>query len=265
MNQIGEEEFRDAIIATKKDARLVAAAKNDRINSSDSLYREFVKLTVDRQREIINSISSDYFVSAAWKIAFVLNNTPQANLADMVQAAGKALFYAREQNAVQETVRALRFYQDTQYFKTVSVLLGEAAEFVRSDLGLVAKILVHPELYGTIRALDPSMPSSERFVQSIGRIASYTRDAKSTMAVASFLHARLYSSFFDSIATLVENSVFLARNRCAIRQILAGLGSGSVDRVLQRHSASKKVVSDICDVAWKTHDSQAIRSYLEGL
>src|SRR4029079_12823992 len=98
MNQMSEEEFRDAIIATKKDAKLVAAAKNDRMNSPETLYREFIKLTADRQREIIAQVSNDYFVGANWKVAFVLNNTPQAALADMVLAAGKALFYSREED-----------------------------------------------------------------------------------------------------------------------------------------------------------------------
>jgi hypothetical protein len=265
MNQISEREFRDAIIATKKDAKLVAAAKNDRTNSPESLYREFVKLPIDRQREIINSVSNDYFVAAAWKIGFQLNNTPQASLADAAQAAGKALFFARDEDSVKETIRVMKLYQDSPFYKTVANSLGDAAEIVRSDLSRVAEIFVHPELFGLIRSLDPASPASERFVQSIGRIAAYTRDLDSVMTVAAFLHARRYLSFFDSIATLVENSVFLARDRKSIREILAGLGAGSVDRVLQKHSGNKNVASQIEDVAWKTRNWRAIRNYLEAL
>ena len=265
MNQISEAEFRDAIIATKKDAKLVAAAKNDRINSPESLYREFVKLSVDRQREIINSISNDYFVAAAWKIGFQLNNTPQAHVAEAVQVAGKALFLARDEDSVKETVRVMKLYQDSPFYKTVANSLGDAAEIVRSDLSRVAEIFVHPELFGLIRSLDPASPSSERFVQSIGKVAAYTRDLDSVMAVATFLYARRYLSFFDSIATLVENSVFLARDRNSIREILAGLGAGSIDRVLQKHSDNKSLSSQIQDVAWKTRDWRKIRNYLEAL
>jgi hypothetical protein len=265
MNQISEAEFRDAIIATKKDAKLVSAAKNDRINSPESLYREFIKLPIDRQREIINSVCNDYFVSAAWKIAFQLNNTPQANLADTVQTAGKALFFARDEDSVKETIRVMKLYQDSPFFKAVATTLADAAEIVRSDLSRVAENFVHPELFGMIRSLDPASPSSERLVQSIGRIAAYTRDLASVMAVANFLHARRYLSFFDSIANLVENSVFMARDRNSVREILAGLGAGSVDRVLQKHAENRAVVSQIRDVAWKTRDWRAIRNYLEAL
>ena len=47
MNQITDREFCDAIAATKKDAKLVAAAKNDRMNSAETLYREFEKLPLE--------------------------------------------------------------------------------------------------------------------------------------------------------------------------------------------------------------------------
>jgi len=265
MNQISEEEFRDAIIATKKDAKLVAAAKNDRMNSPETLYREFLKLSVDRQREIISLVSNDYFVGANWKIAFVLNNTPQANLADMVQAAGEALFFSREEGSVKTTLHALRLYQDSPFFKTIAAFLGDAAEMVRSELIHVAEIFVHPEIYGMIRSLDPSAPTSDRFVRCLGCVASYTRDLESTMAVASFLHARRYSALFDSIASLLENSIFMARDRKSVREILAGLGAGSIDRVLQQHADNKQVVSNIRDISWKTRNSSTIREYLEAL
>ena len=45
-------DLRDAIIGLKKDAKLVAAAKNERTNSPEGMYREFTKLPVDRQKEI---------------------------------------------------------------------------------------------------------------------------------------------------------------------------------------------------------------------
>src|ERR1043166_419028 len=108
MNQISETEFRDAIIATKKDAKLVAAAKNDRTNSPATLYNEFSKLPVERRRDIIVQISNDHFVASQWKIAFPLNNFPAAILPDAVNAAGKALFFARNEEGVREVVRAMR-------------------------------------------------------------------------------------------------------------------------------------------------------------
>src|SRR5436853_6108010 len=95
MGQIGEKEFRDAIIATKKDAKLVAAARNERTSSAEGMYREFLKVPVDRQREIINALSAENFVGAQWKIAYILNNLPPAILSDALAAAGKALFYSR--------------------------------------------------------------------------------------------------------------------------------------------------------------------------
>jgi hypothetical protein len=265
MNQISEQEFCDAIIATKKDAKLVAAAKNDRTNSPETLYREFVKLPVDRQREIISQVGNEYFVGANWKIAFVLTNTPPAVLADTVQAAGKALFYSREEDGVKQSVHALRLYQDSPFFKTIAGLIGDAAEMVRGELTQVVEIFLNPEIYGMIRALDPSAPASDRLVQSVGRVASYTRDLNSTKAVATFLHARRYSSQFGSIASLLENSIFMARDRQSVREILAGLGAGSIDRVLQQHSDNKQVISNIRDISWKTRNAETIRNYLEAL
>ncbi len=123
MNQISEQEFRDAIIATKKDAKLVAAAKNDRMNSPESLYKEFLKLPVERQKEIIALVANDHFVGAQWKVAFPLNNLPSANIPDGVSAAGKALFFAREEDSVKETVRALRLYQESPFYKSIASFL----------------------------------------------------------------------------------------------------------------------------------------------
>src|SRR5688500_2387599 len=120
MSQISEQEFREAIIATKKDAKLVAAAKNDRMNSPETLYREFIKLTVDRQKEIIASISNDHFVGAQWKVAFPLNNLPATNAADGVHAIAKALFFSRDEASVKETIRAIRTYLESPYYKTIA-------------------------------------------------------------------------------------------------------------------------------------------------
>jgi hypothetical protein len=264
-NQISEQEFSDAIIATKKDAKLVAAAKNDRMNSPEALYREFLKLPVDRQKEIIGSVANEQFVGAQWKVAFPLNNLPAANAADAVGAAGKALFFTRDEDSVKETVRALKLYQDSRFYKTVATSLGEAAEIVRSELATVAQILTHPELYGMIQNLDPEAPVSEKLVLTIVRVASYTRDLNSTLNVARFLQARRHSKGIESIATLMENTLFMARDRKSVREILAGFGAGSVDRVLQRHSENKDVLSGIRDIAWKTRNADAIRNYLEQL
>jgi hypothetical protein len=265
MNQISEQELRDAIIATKKDAKLLAAAKNDRSNSAESLYREFAKLPVERQREIIASIATDYFVAAYWKIAFSLNSLPAASVADGVAAAGKALFFAREEESLKETVRALRMYVDGPFYKIVATCLGDAAEIVRSDLAAVARILTDPDIFGLLRSFDPGVPVSERIIQCIVRVAMYTRDRDATMTTARFLYARRHSPAVEAIAGLIENTVFMARDRKSVRQILAGLGAGAVDRVLQRHADNKTLLANIRDVAWKTRDSDAIRNYLQAL
>ncbi|MCI0602100.1 hypothetical protein L0156_03735 [bacterium] len=265
MNQISEQELRDAIIATKKDVKLVGAAKNDRINSVESLYKEFSKLPVDRQREIIASVAMDYFVGAQYKIAFQLNSLPAAALADGTAAAGKALFFTREEECLKETIRALRLYLQSPFYKIVASSLGEAAEIVRSDLAAVARILTEPDVYGLIQSFDPSTPVSERLIQCIARVAMYTRDLDSSLLVAKFLHARRHSSAAETIAGLIENAIFMARDRRSVREILAGLGGGGVDRVLQRHAENKAVLSNIRDVASKTRDSRAIRSYLDAL
>ena len=265
MNQISEQELRDAIIAIKKDAKLVAAAKNDRINSAEALYKEFAKLPAERQREIIASIATDYFVAGYWKIAFQLNSLPAPAVADGLAAAGKALFFAREEDSVKETIRALRLYADTPFYKTITSSLGDAAEIVRSELVSVARILTDPDIFGFIRSLDPNAAVSQRITQCIARSAMYTRDLDSTKTIARFLYARRHSSAVEAIAGLIENTVFMARDRKSIREILAGLGAGAVDRVLQRHPENRTILANIRDVAWKTRDSDAIRNYLQAL
>jgi hypothetical protein len=265
MNQISEQEFREAIIATKKDAKLVAAAKNDRWNSAEALYREFIKLPLDRQREIIASICNDYFVAAQWKIAFQLNNLPAANVPDAVAAVGKALFFTREEESVKETIRVIRQYLESPFYKVIVMSLADSVEIVRADLALVARILIDPELYGMIQTLDPAAPTSEKLIQTVVRIATYTRNQDSTIAVARFLYARRHSSSFADVATLIENTVFMARDPKSVREILAGLGAGAIDRVLQRHNGNKTVTAGIRDLSWKTRDSRVIRDYLEAL
>ena len=265
MNQMSEQDLRDAIIATKKDVKFVAAARNDRMNSSETLYKEFTKLTVDRQREVLISAANDYFVGSQWKVAFPLNNTPAANLADAVSAAGKALFFSRDEDSVKESLLVLRLYQDSPHFKTIASLLGEAAEIVRSELFRVAKILNSPAVYGLIQSVDAASPLSVRMVEGILRVATYTRDEEATLAVAKFLYARRHSSALNEISRLIENSVFMARDRKGVLQILAGFGAGSIDRVMERHRENKSILSQIGDVAWKTRNSRAIRTYLEQL
>jgi hypothetical protein len=265
MNQISEQEFRDAIIATKKDTKLVAAARNDRINSPDSLHKEFLKLTVDRQREIIIAISNENFVGAQWKIGFPLNNLPAANVADAVNTVGKALFYTREEDSVKETVRAIRLYLESPFYKVITSSLGNAAEITGTQLYEVARILTEPEIYGLIQSLDSSAPASERIVQDIAKSAMYTKDFESTRMIAKFLYARRHSSSIDAVARLIENTIFMARDRRSVREILGGLGAGSVDHVLKRHAENRSVLSGIRDIAIRTRNSRAIRNYLEGL
>jgi hypothetical protein len=265
MNQMSEQELRDAVIATKKDVKLVAAARNDRMNSAETLHKEFSKLPVDRQREIIASVANDHFVGAQWKVAFPLNNLPAANLADGISAAGRALFFSREEDSIKQTIHAIRVYQESPFYKTLAAGLGEAAEIVRSDLVHVSRILTSPDVYGLIQSLDPAAPVSEKIVKSIVRVATYTRDEEATLAVAKFLHARRHSVALEAISRVIENSVFMARGRKSVREILAGLGAGSVDRVLERYREDHSVQSKIGDVAWKTRDARAIRTYLEAL
>lgn len=263
MNQIGEQEFRDAVIATKKDAKLVAAAKNERTNSTSGMYAEFVKLPAERQRDIIVSICNDYFVASLWKIAFPLNNFPAASLPVAVEAAGKALFSTRDENSVRDTVRAIKLYEPSPFFKQIGSILGEAAETTGEGLAKVAPILTEPEIFGLIRTLDPSAPSSGQIVAAIGKIATYTKDLESTTAVAGFLYARRHAPYLKELAFIMENSIFLARDRHSVRRILDGFTAGSIDVVLQKEN--KQMVSAIRDAAWKLKDSTAIRNYLQSL
>jgi hypothetical protein len=204
-------------------------------------------------------------VAGYWKVAFPLNSLPAASVADGVAAAGKALFFAREEESLKETIRALRMYADTPFYKTIATALGDAAEIVRSDLVVVARILTDPDMFGLVRSLDPNAAVSQRIIQCIVRVGMYTRDMDSTMTIARFLYARRHSSAVEAIAGLIENTVFMARDRKSVREILAGLGAGAVDRVLQRHAENKAVIANIRDVASKTRDSDAIRNYLQAL
>ncbi len=262
MNQIEEQEFRDAIIATKKDAKLVAAAKNERTNSASGMYAEFTKLPVERRRDILVLICNDHFVASQWKIAFPMNNFPAAVLPLAVVAVGKALFYARDEDSVRETVRAIKLYEDSPYLRLVSTCLGDAAETTGEKCALVPVILTAPDVFGLIKSLEPSSPASEQIVRVTGKAAMYTRDLESTLAVSKFLHARRYSPNLADLASIVENSIFLARDRCSVQRILDGFTAGSIDVVLQKNN--KQIASAIQDAAWKLKDSAAIRKYLQG-
>ncbi len=263
MSQIGDQEFRDAVIATRKDAKLVAAAKNERTNAASGMYAEFAKLPAERQRDIIVSICNDYFVASQWKLAFPLNNLPSAELPVAVEAAGKALFYTRDEDSVRETVRTIKLYQHSPFFKQIGSILGEAAVATGPGLAKIAAILTEPEIFGLIRTLDPSAPSSEPMVAVIGKTASYTKDLESTIAVAWFLYARRYAPYLKELASIVENSIFMARDRNSVRRILDGFTAGSIDVVLQKEN--KQIASAIQDAAWKLKDSTAIRKYLQSL
>lgn len=265
MNQISEKEFCDAIAATKKDAKLVAAARNDRTSSMETLYREFEKLTVDRRREIIISLANDFFVAAQWKIGFPLNNFPAAILPDAVQAAGKALFYTREEESVRETVRAVKLYQDSPYFKRIALMLGEAAEIAGVQLAAAAAVLTDPAVFGVIHSLDPSNAASEKIVDTIGKVAVYTRDQVSTSDVAQFLVARRYSASLPELAKLVEEAVFMARDRKSVRQMLDGWTAGAIDVVLQRLGPDKTALSSIRDLAWRSRNWRDIRDRLSAM
>jgi hypothetical protein len=263
MRQISESEFCDAVIATKKDARLVTAAKNDRTNSPASLYREFEKLPLERRREIIAAISVEQFVAAQWKIAFPLNNFPAEILPDSVLVAGKALFFTREEDSVRESIRAIKIYQNTPFVKRIAAVLAESAESAGTNLGRIAAILTDPAVFGLIKSLDPANPNSERIVDAIARVASYTVDLDSTLAAGKFLYARRHASYLPELSLLIENSIFLARDPKSVRQIIEGFTAGSVDVVLQRQSGNKSVLSAIRDIAWKARDWKVIRTHLQ--
>ena len=265
MNQISEREFSDAIIATKKDAKLVAAAKNDRTWSQETLYREFEKLSVDRRREIIIAISNDYFVSALWKIAFPLNNLPAAAVPDAVAAVGRALFFTREEDSVRETVRTIKLYQDSPFFKRICMLIGDAAEIAGVQLSATSKILTDPEVFGIITSLDPALSSSEKIVDTIVKVAAYTRDPDSTLDAARFLYARRFSASLPDLARVVDESIFMARDRRSVRQILEGLTAGGIDVVLQRLGSNRAAVSAIRDLAWRSRNWRIIRDRLAAM
>jgi hypothetical protein len=262
MSQIGEREFRDAIIGTKKDAKLVAAAKNDRMNAPETLYREFSKLAVERQRDLIISLCGDYFVASQWKIAFPLNNTPAAALPHAVAAAARALFFTRDETCVVETIRCMRFYQESPFLKQIATILGEAVEIAGPEGCAVARILTSPELFGMIRQMDSELPSTERTLETIARTALYTKDFTTSMAVAKFLIARRHSPALPEISTIVENSIFLARDRKSVSEILQGLNAGAIDVVIQRHTGNKNAIASIRDIATKTRNADAIRKHL---
>jgi hypothetical protein len=262
MRQISEQEFREAIAATKKDAALVAAAKNDRLNSPENLYKEFEKLPVERRRDIIIAVANDYFVGAQWKIAFPLNNFAAAILPDAVMVAGKALFFTREEDSVREAIRAVRIYQNSPFFKLICEILGDAAEATGIHLASIATILTDPEIYGIVHELE-SVPGAERIVRAIGRIATYTKNLDSTMRAARFLFARRYSPHLESIASLFENSIFMARDPKSVRSIIEGLTAGSIDVVLNRLNGNKQALASIGDYAWKARNSKAIRNHLQ--
>jgi len=263
MNQIGEQEFRDAVIATRKDVKLVAAAKNEGTSSASGMYAEFAKLPAERQRDIIVSICNDHFVASQWKIAFPLNNIPATVLPVAVEAVGKALFFTRDEDSVREAVRAIRLYEPSPFFKQIASILGEAAVTTAEGLASVATILTEPEIFGLIKTLDPSSASSEQIVAVIGKTATYTKDLESTIAVARFLYARRYAPYLKELAAIVENSIFLARDRLSVRRILDGFTAGSIDVVLQKDH--KQIASAISDAASKLKDSTAIRKYLQSL
>lgn len=262
MAQIGQQEFRDAVAATKKDAKLVAAAKNDRLATPEGMYGEFSKLPVERQRDILVAIANDYFVAAQWKISFPLNNAPAAVLPDMVKAAGRALFYSRDEDCLREAVRAVRIYQDGPFVKQIAQAVADAAEMTRSDLARVCRAITSPNVYGIIKDLDPALGTSEKIVAAACKIAAYTRNEKSTEDAARFLVARRYSPVLPDLASLLENAIFLARDRRSVQQILTGLSAGGVDVVLQRAAGDRQKIGAIRDFAWKAREWKAIRDFL---
>ncbi len=262
MRQISEKDLRDAIIGIKKDAKLVAAAKNDRTNSVEGMYREFVKLPVDRQREIISTIAGDHFVAALWKINFPLNNFTAAKVPDAAAVAGKALFFTREEDSIREAVRAVKIYQESPFFKQISAVLQDAAEVIGPALSKVCILLTSPEMFALIGSLETS-PASEKIVNSIGKIAMYTLDTRSTMNAARFLVARRYSADASELANLLENAIFMARDPKSVRQIIEGYTSGSIDVVLRKEAGNKESLSAIRDIAWKSRNSETIQKYLQ--
>jgi hypothetical protein len=262
MGQIQDAEFVEAVIATKKDAKLVAAAKNDRTNSPASMYREVEKLPLERRRDVINQIAAEYFVAAQWKIVFPMNNFPADILPDAVNVAGKALFFTRDEDSVRESIRAIKIYQASPFLKRVAANLAQSAETSDIDQAKVAIILTEPAVFGMIRELDPAQPNSESIVDSICRTAAYTRSLDATLAVGKFLWARRHFEYLPSLASIVENAIFLARDHRSVNQILQGFTAGSIDRVLQEQNGNTNTLAAIRDIAWKTRDWKIIRDHL---
>ena len=262
MGQIQDAEFVDAVIGTKKDAKLVAAAKNDRTNSFASMYREFEKLPLERRRDIINQISAEQFVAAQWKIVFPMNNFPAEVLPDAVNVAGKALFFTRDEDSVRESIRAIKIYQASPYLKRIAVNLAQAADVEDVNLSKVAIILTDPAVFGLIRELDPAKPNSERIVDGICRTAAYTKNLDSTLTVGKFLWARRHFEYLPNLASIVENAIFLARDHRSVNQILDGFTAGSIDRVLQEQNGNTNALAAIRDIAWRTRDWKTIRDHL---
>lgn len=264
MRQMSEKDLRDAIIGLKKDAKLVAAAKNERTNSPEGMYRELSKLPVDRQKEIIGAIAGDHFVAAQWKINFPLINFAAAKAADAAAVAGKALFFSRDEDSLREAVRAIKIYQESPFFKQISAGLQDTAEVTGTGLSKVCIMLTSPEMYSLIASLEPS-PVSETIVASICKIATYTLNTESTLHAARFLVARRYSQDAAELASLLENSIFMARDPKSVKAILDGYTAGSIDVVLRQEAGNKGTLSAIRDLAWKSRNSETIQRYLNSL
>jgi hypothetical protein len=123
--------------------------------------------------------------------------------------------------------------------------------------------LTEPPLFGLIKELDSTNPNSERIVDAICRTASYTKSEESTLAVAKFLYARRHFTYLPQLASLVENAIFLARDKRSIKQILDGFTAGAIDVVMQRQDGNNNVLATIRDIAWKSKDWKIIRNHLQ--
>lgn len=262
MSTMTEQEFAEAVAGTKKDKALVAAANNERTSSPGMLYAEFSKLPVDRQLEIIASIANDNFVAAQWKIAFPLRSLSADAQKIAVPAAGKILFLVRDEDSLREAVRAIKLFQESPFFQSLVPLLSDCAELVGSGTADASKIITDPEIYGIIQSLDPEHPASEKIIQCIVRTAGYTRNLRATAQTALFLYNRRYSPDLSAIATLLEESIFLAREPRNVMQILSGLGAGAIDMVLQQTEKKEELLSSVQEIAWKTRSARAIRDHL---
>jgi hypothetical protein len=81
--------------------------------------------------------------------------------------------------------------------------------------------------------------------------------------VAKFLYARRDFAYLPQLASLVENAIFLARDRKSVKQILDGFTAGAIDIVMQRQDGKNNVLSSIRDIAWKSKDWKTIRDHLQ--